>query len=77
MAGLSEGYDQVVIRGKHLAGRDFSCFYLREGQIIAADCINRPQEFMFSKQAIAAACCIEPERLADEQVSLSALLSNP
>ncbi|MBB0992665.1 pyridine nucleotide-disulfide oxidoreductase, partial [Dietzia sp. SLG510A3-3B2-2] len=30
----------------------FSCFYLRGGELLAADCINRPRDFMFSKRAI-------------------------
>ncbi|ALE80340.1 NAD(P)/FAD-dependent oxidoreductase [Pseudonocardia alni] len=52
IAGLSTGYDEVVIDGDPSRDRSFSCFYLRAGSIIAADCVNRPRDFMFSKQAI-------------------------
>ena len=52
IAGLNSGYDDVVINGDPAHGRDFSCFYLRAGRLIAADCINRPRDFMFSKQAL-------------------------
>ncbi|AWK77025.1 pyridine nucleotide-disulfide oxidoreductase (plasmid) [Rhodococcus oxybenzonivorans] len=52
IAGLNTGYDEVVFSGDPTRDRDFSCFYLRGGKLIAADCINRPRDFMFSKRAI-------------------------
>lgn len=52
IAGLNTGYDEVVFSGDPTRGRDFTCFYLRAGELIAADCINRPRDFMFSKRAI-------------------------
>lgn len=65
IAGLNTGHDAVVLRGDPAAGRGFACFYLREGRLIAADCVNRPQEFLFSRQAISQGLVIAPERLAD------------
>ena len=53
IAGLNTGYDEVVVSGDPDRDRDFSCFYLRGGELVAADCINRPREFMASKKAIA------------------------
>ncbi|MBB1032719.1 FAD-dependent oxidoreductase [Dietzia sp. SLG310A2-38A2] len=52
IAGLNTGYDEVVLSGDPTRDRDFSCFYLRGGELLAADCINRPRDFMFSKRAI-------------------------
>ncbi|MGB5149345.1 MAG: FAD-dependent oxidoreductase [Mycobacterium sp.] len=52
IAGLNTGYDEVVLSGDPTRDRDFTCFYLRAGELIAADCINRPRDFMFSKRAI-------------------------
>lgn len=52
IAGLNRGYDDVIMSGDPSRDRDFSCFYLRAGRLIAADCINRPRDFMFSKQAL-------------------------
>lgn len=52
IAGLNTGYDDVVFSGDPTRDRDFTCFYLRAGELIAADCINRPREFMFSKRII-------------------------
>lgn len=52
IAGLNTGYDEVVLSGDPTRDRDFSCFYLRDGELLAADCINRPRDFMLSKQVI-------------------------
>ncbi|REG83676.1 NAD(P)/FAD-dependent oxidoreductase [Marinomonas pollencensis] len=68
IAGLSQGHDQVVIRGDHKTSRSFAVFYLREGKLICADCINRPQEFMISKRLIAQGQSVDPQRLADEAI---------
>ncbi|MGH1371233.1 MAG: NAD(P)/FAD-dependent oxidoreductase [Cellvibrionaceae bacterium] len=69
IAGLSQGYDQVVIRGDKDRGRSFVAFYLKDGKLISADCVNRPQEFMLSKRLIAAGTQVDPARLADESIS--------
>ena len=52
IAGLNTGYDEVVFNGDPGQDRDFTCYYLRRGELIAADCVNRPRDFMFSKRAI-------------------------
>jgi len=74
IAGLSQGYDQVVIRGDKLAGRSFAAFYLKEGQLIAADCVNRPQEFMLSKKIITEKIDVSADRLADESIAVKEML---
>ena len=52
IAGLNAGYDEVLLSGDPSRERDFSCFYFRESELIAADCVNRPRDFMSSKRAI-------------------------
>lgn len=69
IVGLTDGYDQTVIRGS-MADNRFACFYLREGQLIAVDAVNSPREFMFSKPAVAAGARIPAEVLADPEQSL-------
>ena len=69
IAGLSEGYDDVVIRGNP-AERSFSCLYLREGRLIAVDAINAPRDFVQSKQLIADRAEIKMEKLADTATPL-------
>lgn len=77
IAGLSVGYDEAVLRGDPSVGRDFACFYLNEGRIIAADCVNRPREFMFSKRAVGANLAPQRELLADPDTALASLLQVP
>jgi len=77
IAGLSTGYDEVVLRGDPADGRSFACFYYAEGRLIAADCVNRAQEFMFSKRAITEGLSPDPEVLADPATPLASLLRAP
>ena len=68
IAGINQGYDQVVLRGSAAQGRSFAAFYLKEGRLIAADCVNRPKEFMLSKQKIPEGIIVDPKRIADEYI---------
>ena len=72
IAGLSEGYDEVVVRGEP-ASRSFSCLYLQDGILIACDAINAPRDFVQSKTLIEGRLKIAPERLADTSVPLKDL----
>jgi len=73
IAGLSAGYDEVVVRGNIAEGRSFSAFYLCGGRLVAADAINRPREFMAAKRAILAGCRPAPAALADESLEMNAV----
>lgn len=73
MVGISEGYQKVVIRGS-TEGTSFIAFYLKDGIIIAADAVNRPAEFMAAKRLVGDRAAPEPEKLADESISLKTLL---
>lgn len=72
IAGLSAGFDDVVIRGDRDA-HAFSCAYLRDGRLIAVDAINAPRDFMQSKPLIAAGTPVDRSRLADASVMLKDL----
>lgn len=51
IAGLSQGFDQIVLRGD-ISSRSFCVYYLLSGVVIAADAINRPKDFMLAKKLI-------------------------
>ncbi len=72
IAGLSEGYDDIVIRGNP-ADRSFACLYLRDGKLIATDAVNSPRDFVQSKALIAAGTKIDREKLGDTEVQLKDL----
>lgn len=73
MVGLSQGYDQLVMRGSSET-RSFSAFYLKDGRMLAADTVNRPQDFMLAKRFVAERVLVDPARLQDEAISLKSLL---
>lgn len=66
IAGLSQGHDQVIVRGDSTAGRSFAVCYLKEGRLLAVDAINRPQEFMLGKRIIANRLEVNVDDLADD-----------
>lgn len=74
MAGLSGGFDAIVLRGDPESESRFSAFYLREGRLIAADSVGRPQDFMFAKKLVTAGIAPDPEQLADPDVPLKEML---
>lgn len=73
MVGLSAGFDRLIVRGD-LSGRAFAAFYLQDGHLIAADTVNRPQDFMFAKKLVASRARADAAALADESVPLKTLL---
>lgn len=72
-AGLHNGHDTVVVRGKigNTPNSGFAVFYLQDGRLLAADCINRPKEFIASKQWIRNKARIVPEMLANAELELN------
>lgn len=64
IVGLSDGYDQFVMRGDP-ATRSFAAFYLQQGKLLAVDAINSPREFMLGKKLIAAGAWPDRKALAD------------
>lgn len=76
MVGINSGYDQLVIRGS-LDSRSFSAFYLKDGALIAADTISRPQEFGIARKLVAGKVKLTAEQLADETVPLKNLVPVP
>jgi 3-phenylpropionate/trans-cinnamate dioxygenase ferredoxin reductase subunit len=72
--GLSQGYDQVVLRAPKAAD-GFVAFYLAGGHIIAADCVNAVADFIQAKRLVAAKAVVDPEALANPDVPLKSFTS--
>ena len=68
IAGLNTGYDDIVLNGDPTRDRDFTCYYLREGELIAADCVNRPRDFMTSKRMLAEGVTTDVDALVGQVV---------
>jgi 3-phenylpropionate/trans-cinnamate dioxygenase ferredoxin reductase subunit len=72
MVGLSDGYDEVVLRGDP-ESESFIAIYLKNGGVIAADAVNRIGDFMAAKRLVAEGKAIPREALADDSESLKAV----
>lgn len=71
--GLSLGHDTTVLRGDP-ANRSFSVVYLRNGQVIALDCVNRTKDYAQGRKLVEARAVIAPEVLLDAETPLKELL---
>ncbi len=71
--GLSIDHDAVVVRGDP-AERKFSVVYLREGRVVALDCVNTTRDYVQGRKLIEARAVIDPALLADTAIPLKDLL---
>ncbi|WP_137971258.1 NAD(P)/FAD-dependent oxidoreductase [Pseudomonas sp. F(2018)] len=76
MVGLSEGFERLVLRGEPQTN-SFSAFYLKDGKVLAADTVNRPQDFIAAKRLVAEGIAVTAEQLADDSRPLKELLPVP
>ena len=71
--GLSRGYDEVVLRGDP-ATRAFSVVYLRDGAVIALDCVNSVRDYSQGKLLVTNGSRPDRVALADKDVPLKTLV---
>lgn len=67
--GLSIDHDAVVVRGS-LKSRSFSCIYLKQGQIIALDCVNAVKDYVEGRKLVERNAQIDPAVLANAAIPL-------
>ena len=72
-AGLSLGYDSEIVRGDPEEAR-FSVVYLKEGRVIALDCVNMVKDYVQGRKLIEARAAPDPAALADPSIALKDLL---
>ena len=72
-AGLSIGYDATVLRGDP-AARSFSVVYLKQGRVIALDCVNAVKDYVQGRKLVEARVSPDPAKLADANVPLKELM---
>jgi len=74
IAGLSEGYDDIVIRGDIKGSRAFAAFYFQGDKFLAVDAVNSPREFMMSKMALTKGKSLDKAVLADPDADLKSAM---
>jgi 3-phenylpropionate/trans-cinnamate dioxygenase ferredoxin reductase subunit len=70
--GLSIGHDATVLRGDP-AARSFSVIYLKQGRVIALDCVNAMRDYVQGKRLVAERMTVDPAVLADPATVLKEL----
>jgi 3-phenylpropionate/trans-cinnamate dioxygenase ferredoxin reductase subunit len=72
IAGLSDGYDDVVIRGDR-STKSFAAYYLSSGRVVAVDAVNSPRDFLHAKRLVASRAQVSATALADLDTDVAAL----
>ncbi|MCR2832424.1 NAD(P)/FAD-dependent oxidoreductase [Parerythrobacter lacustris] len=72
-AGLSVDYDETLVRGDP-AERKFSVVYLKEGRVIALDCVNNTKDYVQGRKLVEARAYPDRDALADPEIPLKELL---
>ncbi|PJI88423.1 NAD(P)/FAD-dependent oxidoreductase [Sphingomonas koreensis] len=67
--GLSTGHDAAVLRGDP-ANRSFSVIYLKDGHVIALDCVNATKDYVQGRKLVVERLAIDPGLLADSTTPL-------
>jgi len=72
-AGISLGFDETVLRGDP-AARAFSVVYLKDGKVVALDCVNMVKDYVQGRKLVEAGASPDRAQLADAGVALKDLL---
>jgi 3-phenylpropionate/trans-cinnamate dioxygenase ferredoxin reductase subunit len=73
IAGLSTGYDDVVLRGEPDTER-FSVLYYREGELLAVDAVNNVADYLTVRKALTQGGTIPAAEAAHADVPLKGLI---
>ena len=71
--GLSTGHDQALMRGDP-ATRSFSLIYLKQGKVIALDCVNATRDYVQGRTLVTDRREVDPTKLADASVPLKEIV---
>lgn len=74
--GLSAGHDATVLRGDPATG-GFTLIYLRQGRVIALDCVNATRDYVQGKALVVGQSLAPPALLADPGIPLKQLAAAP
>ncbi|MBB3693831.1 FAD-dependent oxidoreductase [Sphingomonas sp. BK580] len=73
--GLAAGHDLAILRGA-IDARSFSVIYLRQGRVVALDCVNATKDYVQGRKLVESGAEVRSDLIADTSVPLTqALLS--
>lgn len=67
--GLFNSHEETILRGSHAEGL-FTVTYLKDGQVLAADCINRPTDFNQVRAILKNRLVVDVEKLRDDDLQI-------
>jgi len=70
IAGLSDGYTDLVIRGDIEHGRSFAAFYFKGARLLAVDAVNAPREFALTRMVLNKGKTLDKQKVADTSLAL-------
>jgi 3-phenylpropionate/trans-cinnamate dioxygenase ferredoxin reductase subunit len=71
MVGISNGYDQIVIRKSPEVNNKFSVWYFKKKDLLAVDCVNDARSYMLGMKILKENKRIDLEILKNESIPLS------
>jgi 3-phenylpropionate/trans-cinnamate dioxygenase ferredoxin reductase component len=74
IAGLTTGYDRVMVRGDPTL-RSFSAFCYRSGQLVGIESVNRASDHVFGRRILGMNRSIAPEQAQDLSFDLKSALA--
>jgi 3-phenylpropionate/trans-cinnamate dioxygenase ferredoxin reductase component len=74
--GLSTNHDEAVLRGD-TSTRNFSVVYLKQGRVIALDCVNKAGDFAQGRKLVEQGARLTAAQAADTTVALKTFVVTP
>lgn len=74
IAGLSEAYDDIIIRGDIETSRSFAAYYFAGERLLAVDAVNAPRDFMMAKMTITKGQTLDKAALASDSDDLKSMM---
>jgi len=75
IAGLSTGYDDIIIRGDIEGSRSFAAYYFKNDKLLAVDAVNAPRDFMMTRMALTKGKTLDKAILRDPKAELKSAMS--
>jgi 3-phenylpropionate/trans-cinnamate dioxygenase ferredoxin reductase subunit len=74
IAGLSDGYDAIVLRGDPETSRSFAAYYFKGDRLLAVDAVNAPRDFMTARMALSKGRTLDKTKLTGSDADLKSAM---
>ena len=75
IAGLSDGFDTIIVRGDPDGSRNFAAYYFKGDRLLAVDAVNAPRDFMLARMALSKGKTLDRAILAQPDADLKAAIA--